>query len=661
VSTASTKRRNRKKKRDDWGATRATPEGAPEAAPPAVEPPPDIPQRAWLVASIVILAAAAFLRLYALELKPMHHDEGVNGFFLTSLVRQGAYKYDPTNYHGPTLYYLSLPVAYAYGFFPALLSGQLSLAAIFSAPWNGQSSMAPIREAALDTTAVRLVTSLFGVATVWLVLCLRRHLGAVAALAGAALLAVSPGAVYYSRYFIHETLFVFFTLGIVVAALRFYETGSAWHLMLLSLSAALLFATKETHFVSVVTLLLAAAVPGIWERLRGSHRPTAAGGRRRGRAAETRHGEFLAKVGGDGGLASLLAGAVVLFVVVNVLFYSSFFTNWKGVADALKALEVWGGTGTSDFHRKPIYTYVNWLWQEESPILILAAVGSAVALFGRARLRFAVFVGAWAFGMLAAYSIIPYKTPWLALNFIVPLSIIAGYAVQSLARLPSARLGAFLGLCAAGGAAVYWLSDAAWLTAAAVRLDVSTTALQAVLVFALVALLTAFGAYLARDAEGRGEDWQRVGAHALAAAGLACAVCAYQAWVLNFQKYDDDTYPYVYSHSQRGLIELVREVERLAERTGRGRETAVSIASPEYWPLPWYFRDYKAVGYYGSVSTQYDAENTPLVIARESDNAAEDQLAKLRPLLGDQYRQVGTYALRPGVRLALFARRGLGE
>src|SRR2546430_1925562 len=42
-------------------------------------------------------------------------------------------------------------------------------------------------------------------------------------LAGAAVLAVSPGMVYNSRYFIHEMLFVFFTLGIVVAALRFYE------------------------------------------------------------------------------------------------------------------------------------------------------------------------------------------------------------------------------------------------------------------------------------------------------------------------------------------------------------------------------------------------------------------------------------------------------
>ena len=135
--------------------------------------------------------------------------------------------------------------------------------------------------------------------------------------------------------------------------------------------------------------------------------------------------------------------------------------------------------------------------------------------------------------------------------------------------------------------------------------------------------------------------------------------CAYQAWVVNFRKYDDDRYPYVYSHSRREMLDLVREVERLAERTGRGKEAGINIASPEYWPLPWYLRDYKRVGYAGSVSARYDPQDTPLVIGRESVTASEDQSAKLRATLGADYRQVGTYDLRPGVRLVLFARRDL--
>jgi predicted membrane-bound mannosyltransferase len=74
---------------------------------------------------------------------------------------------------------------------------------------------------------------------------------------------------------------------------------------------------------------------------------------------------------------------------------------------------------------------VLWLVREESPILILATVGTGVALVRR-RSRFAVFAGIWAFLLLAAYSVIPYKTPWVLLNMIVPMSIAGGVGVQGL-------------------------------------------------------------------------------------------------------------------------------------------------------------------------------------------------------------------------------------
>jgi len=628
VSTASTKRRNRKK----GGAPRATrpeaPTSAREVARPAPEALPawEVPERAWLVASAVILALAAFLRLYALELKPMHHDEGVNGFFLTNLVRHGSYKYDPTNYHGPTLYYLSVPLVTLFG---------------------------------LSTFAVRLLPALFGVATVWLALALRRQLGTVAALAAAALIAVSPGAVYYSRYYIHETLFVFFTLGIVVAALRFRETGSAWHLMLLALSAALLFATKETHFISVVTLGLAALVASGWERWFRARPARGQGARRVARPAPSE--SLLSRLGGARGAAALAAGAVVLFLAVNALFYSSFLTNPKGVGDALKALNVWAETGTSDFHEKPAYTYVNWLWQEEAPILILAAVGSAVALFGRASSRFAVFAGAWGFGMLAAYSLIPYKTPWLALSFVVPLALAAGYGVQALGRLPVGGLVGFAAAAVAGAWVVHLLHGSKALTAWAEWAGASTPfPLQAALVVALVAGLTALGLWLARGREGRGSGWGRWGVPPLALGALACGVCLYQSWVLNFREYDNDKYPYVYSHSQRGMLDLIAEIERLSARTGRGKEASINVASRDYWPFPWYFRDYTGVGYHGSVAPRYDAQSTPIVVGREGGAPSDpDYIGKLRPLLMAEYKEVGTYDLRPGVRLVLFARRDL--
>src|SRR6478672_10758249 len=71
--------------------------------------------RVWLGLAGLITLIAAILRFVDLALKPLHHDEGVNGFFLTNLVRDGVYKYDPANYHGPTLYYIAYPLVQLFG------------------------------------------------------------------------------------------------------------------------------------------------------------------------------------------------------------------------------------------------------------------------------------------------------------------------------------------------------------------------------------------------------------------------------------------------------------------------------------------------------------------------------------------------------------------
>jgi uncharacterized protein (TIGR03663 family) len=236
----------------------------------------------------------------------------------------------------------------------------------------------------------------------------------------------------------------------------------------------------------------------------------------------------------------------------------------------------------SEFHEKGPVTYVKWLLQEEAPILLLACSGAAVALFERRKNRFAVFAAAWGFGLLAAYSIIKYKTPWLVLSFVVPLAVAAGYCVQKFAR---------------------W--GRGWLTPA------------------------------------------------LGLLGLAAAVCLFQTYRLNFVNYDNDAYPYVYSHTRREAVALVREVGRVGALLGT-KEPAVTIASGEYWPLPWYFRDNHRVGYTAETYLSYDPASTPVVICREGGAAAENTCAKLRPLLAGKYVEVGTYALRPGVDLVLF-------
>src|SRR5438105_5494481 len=207
-------------------------------------------QRQWRISAASVLVVGAALRLYSLPLVPLHHDEGVNGKFLLKLVNEGFYQYDPQNYHGPTLYYFAAVIPWI----SRLLFGKSFAEA------HG-----------LTDFTIRFITAAFGIATIWLVLILKRRIGTIAALAGAALLAVSPGAVYLSRYFIHETLLVFFMFGLVVATLRFYETARPVYLMLSSSAAALLFATKETAIITAIVLLIALGLTAMLVKLRTRH------------------------------------------------------------------------------------------------------------------------------------------------------------------------------------------------------------------------------------------------------------------------------------------------------------------------------------------------------------------------------------------------------
>jgi len=377
-----------------------------------VAPAPDLPERVWRIAAISIFCLAAVLRLYDLNLVPLHHDEGVNGNFLLSLVRDGRWNYDPRNYHGPTLYYFTAVVPW-----------------VIKLLFGTEAS----ETYGLNTIVIRLVTVLFGLATIGLVFLLRRRLGTVATLTAALLLAISPGAVYLSRYYIHESLFVFFTLGIVIAAVRFYDQRNPFYLIVAAVSAAMLFATKETAMISagvlIIALICAHLYPRIFAALFDGRPP-----RRSGSSAS-----FVDELGGYGLLAISIGSALIVFVLLNVILYSSFFKNFpQGVYDSLSTFKVWSKTGqTAHVHSR--FTYLQWLTYQEAGPLALGIIG-AVFVIVKPVNRLALFIALWAFGLIAAYSLVPYKTPWLALNFIIPLAIIGGYAVQRIFELERGQL-----------------------------------------------------------------------------------------------------------------------------------------------------------------------------------------------------------------------------
>jgi uncharacterized protein (TIGR03663 family) len=619
VSTTYTKSSRKKSRAKNGPANKTSETGAPVNR--------EMSERAWRLSALGILIVGAFLRLYNLSLVPLHHDEGVNGNFLVTLVREGKYTYNPENYHGPTLYFFSAVIPWLARFFGGKAFGD---------------------NYGLTTFNIRLITAAFGLGTLWLVLLLRKRIGTIGALAAAGLVAVSPGGVYLSRYFIHESLFVFFTLGIVVAALKYYDTERASYLILASISAALMVATKETWVINGPVLLIALVTTNIYfrlrERLAGKQNESSLGDRLR---------QTIERLGGPVPLATVALTAFAVFIIVNVMFYSSFFTNYpKGVADALKTLSFW--RHRTHEHAHPFLQYFEWLRQIESPLLLLGGIGAAIAVW-RGNNRFALFAAQWAFGLLVGYSLVEYKTPWIALNFIVPLAIIGGYALDQLYR----RFGEpWVPLSMTAGAIVLLvygrllkLKDGD--TGVVRRLTWDFDFSQHWPVVIAIVLLSAYAGYILYSRTER----QRHPLNFYVAAGIVLCVLGYQMYQINFVHYDDDQYPYVYAHTKREMLTMVAEIDRISKRMGTGPDTAIALVSPDYWPLPWYLRDYKKVGYYQQIVPTTD----PMIIG---SMAQEEQL---RETYGDRYvlvtsgREDDSYPLRPGVDLLLYVRKDVAK
>lgn len=136
--------------------------------------------------------------------------------------------------------------------------------------------------------------------------------------------------------------------------------------------------------------------------------------------------------------------AVGAFGVVWVVLFSSFFTNWEGLADSVRTYFPWlkrAGGHSPHIHSWSFYfERLVWFHPAKSPvwsealILVLALVGGVLALARKAS-GLQVFLAFYAFAQVCAYTIIPYKTPWCLLNFWHPIILLAGLgAAEIVAR-----------------------------------------------------------------------------------------------------------------------------------------------------------------------------------------------------------------------------------
>lgn len=335
----------------------------------------------WLIfIGIAFLAFA--IRLPQLGSRPMHTDEAVNAYITGNLLAGEAFHYDPQDKHGPLLFLIAKPLT------------QLLGAKNFSQ---------------LTEIELRLTPVIIGSMTILLFGAAVEFFGFLPCLIAALLFAVAPLPVYYSRYFIHETLFVATTFALLLAGLRWFKSNSVSAAALTGLAGGCAFACKETSVIHFFAL--AGAMTATWFVARNNPAQS-----------------FRLPA-----LKTILI-ALAFFCFSSVLLFTWFGRNWAALADLFHAAVRFTARAGGEGHEKPPGYYFSIL--DFTFVLYLLALAGIYAVAcevvgGSGRARFALLI----YGVLIAgiYSAIPYKQPWLALNLWLLLALLAGLGVEAIA------------------------------------------------------------------------------------------------------------------------------------------------------------------------------------------------------------------------------------
>lgn len=335
----------------------------------------------------LILFVGVFLRCYDLNNRPLHNDEGVNYHFLREIESKGYYPYSHENYHGPLYFYFT---------------------DLFFNHTN---------EGVRDVYELRASAVIAGVAVIVLPLLFFSgwRAGAIAGL-----LALSPGLVFYSRYAIHESLFVLVGCLFGCALFRYFESGKVQFGYLAAAALALMIGTKETFIITLASIGFSALVV---------FGPRAIGTRL-----------WVDR-------ADLFWGALLFWVLVVAQFTGGF--RWVvGLNEMILAVPQWVSRNTSDYgHFKPFDYYLNVF--SKADIVNLVALAAAIFVIGRACCRkrifktrsLTLFFAIWSASIFIVYSFVRYKTPWLLINISVPTLFTLGMFLDELkGRVRSASL-----------------------------------------------------------------------------------------------------------------------------------------------------------------------------------------------------------------------------
>ena len=292
-----------------------------------------------------------------------------------------------------------------------------------------------------------------------------------------------------------------------------------------------------------------------------------------------------------------LLAAAVMAGFVAVLFFSSFFTNASGPLDALRTYLPWlHRAGGASPHIHPWYFYLERLtWYHlargpvwsEALIVLLAAIGFVVGLRGH--------------GLMGA------QVPCVRFLGFYTVLLTAAYSLISY-KTPWCLLGFLHGmilLAGVGAATLLRWRTRPWLQAA----------VSGMLVVAMGQLL-------------------------------------WLAWQTSFILPADRRNPYAYAQTSPDLLELVEKVQAIAKVHPQGDQMLIKVMMPggDYWPLPWYLRQFPHVGWWGEVPP--DPFAPVMIVGANFEAGLEEKSDKAHTM-------TGLFSLRSRTFLELYVESAL--
>lgn len=343
----------------------------------------------WFYISILLLIAVAIVsRFIFLGAKPLHHDEGMLAYFAWKLAMYREYVYTP-QIHGPVLFYITALLFKIFGQTDAVVRASCALAGVF-------------------IVAIPLVSG--------------NYLNKFQKFAISILFLASPLMLYYSRFLVHTAIEPVFILLLLFNIYAFFKKPNQKSLIYGAISLALAFGTSEVTFIYSASLfgsgLIAYFIARKWspKMLKNAS-------------------QYFKKNKTD-----LLYG-ILIFALVYSAIYSVFFTSWTSFKIGLPnpfssehGLGFWLAQNPKKLGGQPWY-YYKMLFAVYEPVILAGFIGS-VFYYLKSRRIFPIFLMIFAVINLAIFAWAGEKFPWLALNSLVPMIVVAGYFAGDLIKAP---------------------------------------------------------------------------------------------------------------------------------------------------------------------------------------------------------------------------------